>query len=96
MLVGEISYAHVKCQEAVEVARGHLSEVLQIPASQVLLEEVELSDDQQFWLITFSYPAPEGSSFAAVLGGNRAYKVVKLNANTGEFVSVKIRTLAAA
>ncbi len=83
-------------KEAVQLARGHLSEVLQVSAPQLLLEEVELSDDQQFWLITFSYPAPEGTSFAAMLGGNRAYKVVKLHADTGEFVSVKIRTLAAA
>ena len=82
-------------KDAVGKARNYLSEVLQVPLSQVLLEEVELSEDQQFWLIAFSYPAPEGSSLQLLLGGNRAYKVVKLHADTGEFVSVKIRTLVA-
>ncbi len=86
----------VDVKKAVELARGYLSAILPVPASEVLLEEVELSDDQQFWLVTFSYPAPEGSSFQVMLGGNRAYKVVKLHADTGVFVSVKIRTLAAA
>jgi hypothetical protein len=86
----------VGVKKAVELARTYLSQVLEAPATQLLLEEVELSDDQQFWLITFSYPAPEGSSLDVMLGGNRAYKVVKLKARTGEFVSVKIRTLAAA
>jgi len=86
----------VGVKKAVELARGYLSEMLQIPLEQLLLEEVELSEDQQFWLITFSYPAPEGSSFKVMLGGNRAYKVVKLHADTGDFVSVKIRTLVAA
>jgi hypothetical protein len=83
-------------KKAVELARKYLSDILPVPASEVLLEEVELSDDQQFWLITFSYPTPEGSSLQIMLGGNRAYKVVKLHSDTGEFVSVKIRTLAAA
>ena len=86
----------VGVKKAVELARAYLSQVLEAQATQLLLEEVELSDDQQFWLITFSYPAPEGSSLDVMLGGNRVYKVVKLKARTGEFVSVKIRTLAAA
>lgn len=83
-------------KKAVELARGYLSDVLRIPSQELLLEEVELSEDQEFWLITFSYPAPEGSSLQVMLGGSRAYKIVKLHADTGEFVSVKIRTLAAA
>jgi len=86
----------VDVKRAVVLARGYLSDMLQLPKEQLLLEEVELSDDQQFWLITFSYPAPEGSSLSVMLGGSRAYKIVKLNSDTGEFVSVKIRTLSAA
>jgi hypothetical protein len=86
----------LEVKKAVDQARGYLSDILQVPVSQVLLEEVELSEDQQFWLITFSYPAPDGSPFAAVVGGGRAYKVVKLQADTGKLVSVKIRSLAAA
>ena len=83
-------------KKAVQLARAYLSEILSVSDSETLLEEVELSEDQQFWLITFSYPAPEGSSLQVMLGGNRAYKVVKLNADTCEFVSIKIRTIVAA
>jgi len=37
-------------KRAVELARGYLSDALQIPQAELLLEEVELSEDQQFWL----------------------------------------------
>ncbi len=86
----------VDVKKAVELARGYLSDVLQVPTAQLLLEEVELSEDQQFWLITLSYPEPITSPAQLIVGQNRAYKVVKLHSDTGEFVSVKIRTLAAA
>ncbi|MFZ0312077.1 MAG: hypothetical protein WAL85_05160 [Candidatus Korobacteraceae bacterium] len=86
----------IEVKEAVEVARGFLSGIMGVAPSQLLLEEVELSDDQQFWMITFSYPAPENTSLQSMLGGGRSYKIVKLHADTGEFMSVKIRTLAAA
>ena len=85
----------VDVKKAVELARSYLSEVLQVPSAQVLLEEVELSDDQQFWLITLSYPAPARSPIDVALGqAGRAYKIVKIEADTGKFVSIKIRTLA--
>lgn len=83
-------------KKAVELARASLSDVLQVPASQVLLEEVELSEDQQFWLITLSYSAAEPAPVLLFAGQNRAYKIVKLQADTGALVSIKIRTLAAA
>jgi hypothetical protein len=83
-------------KKAVELVRGCLSDVLQIPAQQLLLEEVELSENQQFWLITLSYPGPAPSPAEFFISQNRAYKVVKLQADTGQMVSIKIRTLAAA
>jgi hypothetical protein len=33
-------------KKAVELARGYLSDVLRIPTQQLLLEEVELSEDR--------------------------------------------------
>ncbi len=89
----------IEVRKAVELARQYLQEVLQIPPTDILLEEVELSDDRQFWLITLSYPGPQPNSIGDLLasnGSNRTYKVVRLRADTGEFVSVKIRTLVAA
>lgn len=54
------------------------------------LEEVELSDDGQYWFITLSYPvAPELS--ALNFNFKRKYKVFKIDAKTGEVKSMKIR-----
>ena len=86
----------IEVKKAVEAAKGFLSAIMGVPPSQLLLEEIELSDDNEFWMVTFSYPAPENSSLQSMLGGGRNYKVVKLHSDTGEFVSVKIRTLSAA
>jgi hypothetical protein len=83
-------------KKAVELARGYLLDVLQISASEVLLEEVEFSENQRYWLITLSYPGPVISPVQLFTGQNRTYKVVKLHADTGVLVSIKIRTLAAA
>ncbi|MGA3318576.1 MAG: hypothetical protein ABSC64_19335 [Candidatus Korobacteraceae bacterium] len=84
-------------KKAVELARGYLSDILQVPDYQVLLEEVEFSEDGKFWFITLSYPAPYVSSVQAVLGQHdRAYKVVKLRGSDGAFVAVKMRSLAEA
>ncbi len=83
-------------KKAVELARESLADILQVPTGKLLLEEVELTEDQQFWLITFSYLGPPDTAMQTVFGSLRSYKVVKLNAETGAFVSIKIRTLAAA
>jgi hypothetical protein len=91
----------IEVRKAVGLARQYLQEVLglQISSTDILLEEVELSEDGKFWLITLSYPGPPPSSIGDLLArnmGNRTYKVVRLRSDTGEFVSVKIRTLVAA
>lgn len=87
----------IDVKKAVELARGYLSDILQVSASQVLLEEVELSSDGRFWLVTLSYPAPAPTPILVLTGrGDRAYKVVKLQAETGQFESIKIRSLAGA
>jgi hypothetical protein len=84
-------------KEAVQKANAYLSEVLNIEPEKLLLEEVELSEDQQFWLVTLSFPVQyQLSSVAAVLGGTgvtRAYKIVKLQADSGVLVSIKIRKI---
>jgi hypothetical protein len=58
--------------------------------ANVQLEEVELTADDRYWLITLSYPvAPE----LAQLNFNfkRKYKVFTIDAATGEVKSMKIR-----
>lgn len=61
--------------------------------SDVLLEEVELSEDSKYWLITLSFSAP-ANSVGELLGiRGRRYKIVKVDTETGEVLSMKIREL---
>jgi hypothetical protein len=68
--------------------------------SDVLLEEVEPSDDERFWYVTLSaaLPAPKDgiNAIAAALGNSprrRVYKVFKVDAGTGTVRSMKMRTV---
>ncbi len=62
---------------------------------KILLEEAELSEDEKFWLITLSYKSsePMGVVGSSVFSETRSYKVFKLDAETGEVKSMKIRTI---
>jgi hypothetical protein len=67
------------------------------------LEEVELSEDGHFWLITLGYDDPAATaktSLSDLIIQNspmlrprplRKYKVVRVNAENGKAVAVKIR-----
>ena len=61
-----------------------------LPDKQLSLEEVQVSDDGQFWLITVGYP---GRATAFIVSGapNKEYKVIKLWYETGEFHSMVMR-----
>lgn len=61
----------------------------------ILFEEAELSDDEQFWLITISFRRLTKSAGVgeSVFVGDRSYKVFKLVAATGEVRSIKNRKL---
>ena len=58
--------------------------------SNVQLEEVELTDDGKYWLITLSYPVPPEIA-ALNFNFKRKYKVFRIDAKTGEVKSMKIR-----
>ncbi len=67
--------------------------------SNLQLEEVELSDDSKYWLITLGYHVPlpaKSSAVARALGSaiyNREYKILKVRSDTGDVISMKIRQL---
>lgn len=65
--------------------------------NDVLLEEVQRSNDT--WLVTvgFTRPAPpaQGPLAQALAGPRRAFKRVKIDANTGDFLGMEIRELQA-
>ena len=83
----------ITVKEAVAKAMEFAQAMLAVPASEILLEEVELGKDgpNDVWLITLSAPGRAG---IAVL--SRDYKRFIVRADTGEVVSMKIRELAGA
>ena len=58
----------------------------------VQLEEVDQENHGKYWLITLSYPDPSEPTLGGVtLNFTRKYKVFKIDSNTGEVKSMKIR-----
>lgn len=60
--------------------------------SDVRLEEVEFSDDRAFWLITLSFMRPTQDS-VLTSPPEREYRRFEIDATTGEFKSMTIRTI---
>lgn len=54
------------------------------------VEEVSLSEDDQYWLITLGFEEP---SLPAIGKPDRYYKILKVRADNGEVVSMTIRVL---
>lgn len=96
----------INVKEAVRIAVEYVRE-LYAPEQldDLRLEEVELSDDGKHWFITLGFAAPElkrqqrqpeppGGSVLSLLRPQtleREYKVVKINARSGDVQSMKIR-----
>jgi hypothetical protein len=85
----------ITVKEAVKNATLFFAEVFP-NATDVRLEEVELSDEGPWWNVTLSFPGPSPTSaIASVLGGQqgRIYKLVKIDAESGEPKGILIRKL---
>jgi hypothetical protein len=89
---------------AVALAKRYLAEITEEPLTNLKLEEVERARDDGAWRITLGYDvdvsAPAflretAGAINAILGANtaRAYRVITLDEMTGEFISMKLRTL---
>lgn len=77
-------------RRAVEIARTYLKSIK--PNTTAMVEEIELSNDRAYWFVTLSYPSnqPEG---LFGMKTKRKYRIFKINSNTGEVLSMKIRAL---
>ena len=72
-------------------------------AADMLVEEVEMDEQQQYWFITFSYmykkkrTADTGTTLDSLSllypSRERNYKTLKIDAKTGTVLSMKIREL---
>ncbi len=83
-------------KEAVRIAADYLASLYEgKDLRDVLLEEVRLSDDGQYWLVTMGFSRKVlKSMFLEELGSEdfkREYKVFEVSAETGEVRSMSIR-----
>ncbi len=94
----------IDVKKAIALAVDSLKNFYAEPVSDLLLEEVERSEDGKYWLITLgfsvlpsSHPGNQFQQLSAALKTPvRIYKAIKIDADTGEFVSMKIREAQAA
>lgn len=83
----------IQVKEATEKAKEHLQAFFP-EAEHIQLEEVELSSDQAYWLVTLSYEGPSSSVASSMLvGKSLQYKIFKLDAEDGRVISMKIRDI---
>ncbi len=86
----------IDVKQATRIAFEYLND-LYPEIRDTLLEEVELTEDEKYWLITLSYiprvPEKTLSVFAA-MSGPRKYKLLKVETGTGKVWAMKIRNVA--
>jgi hypothetical protein len=83
----------VDVQQAAHAAMRYFQKLFPT-VKRFTLEEVELSDDGKFWMITLGYEIPRQSSVQVILAPpTTKYKVFKVDVGTGEVVAMKIRSL---
>lgn len=89
----------VGVKDAVQIALGYLQELYSYTDTQLSnlrLEEVDMSEDGRWWLITYGFTTSETlPGGLAGLGpiANRVYKVIEVDVRTGEPRAMKIREL---
>lgn len=71
---------------AANIAKENLITISEQEFEDLRIEEVELSEDENAWLITFGY---EVSAFERI----RNYRTIKIDANDGRFISMKMRKM---
>lgn len=80
-------------QRAVAAARDFAGDLLgEEKLAGISLEEVELSEEDRYWLITLGFPA--SGRFSELAGLGREYKIFKVDAVSGAVSSMKIRAAA--
>ena len=89
----------VDVKEAVKAAAEYFAQLYTDKKySDLLVEEVELSETKKRWLITLSYayePPPEASTLVQFLGKERPrrYKVFEIEAVTGKVTAMRMRSV---
>lgn len=85
----------VSAKEAAINAKTYYESLADAGQRRVTLEEVDLSDDGKYWLITLGIYEPTTAMALISLGLKESlnYKQFKVDATTGEVLSMKIRQI---
>ena len=78
----------IAAKDAAVKASQYFTEIVG-PRASIVVEEVELSESGSYWLITLGYGEP--SLGRLTLYPERAFKIFKVDAYTGDVLSMKIR-----
>ena len=92
----------LNAKDAVAKAVAYVGDIYRSDqVSDVLLEEIELTNDERLWRVTLSFVRPSDDPVAGSLGsalrmygahqGKRTYKVVDVNATDGAIRAMRIR-----
>lgn len=84
----------IDAKEAVKIAKSYFLDLFNDQLlTNIQLEEVERTEDGKFWRVTIGYDRGSENQLRSILGETpRYYKVVTVDAFTGQAESVKIRT----
>jgi len=87
----------VEVKEAVSIAKNFMKDLYASSFSlkDLILEEVDQTDDGKYWLITlgFSREKPNISALLPSVQIERVYKSIKVDKETGEPVAMQIRAV---
>lgn len=105
LVKSESKRPRIDVQQAAEAAVGYFQKFFP-NVSGFSLEEVELSEDEKYWLITLSFEIPDDGkprnplakpgvmNVRDLFGLPKAkYKVFKIDARTGKVIAMKIRAV---
>ncbi len=84
----------IEVKEAVSKAEDYLKTMYSAEKiADLRLEEVVLSNNDEFWHVTFSFVRPSSSELAREIGPApcREYKLFTINANSGEVRGMVMR-----
>lgn len=85
----------IDAKEAAQKAFSYFGDLFQGKFYNFALEEVELSTDENHWLITVGYDPPT-TGLAQLTGdasNRRQYKLITIDSETGQVISMKIKSL---
>jgi len=84
----------ITVKEAVASAMYHFHELFPMVGANVMLEEIEMSDDDKFWLVTLGYNSESVRRGPLDFSTPRAYKTFSIDSTSAKLKSVKIRSIA--